>query len=143
MRATNNVTERELAARAEGIVAAWNRHDVDSLVTAFHPDARLRGLAGGEMLCGREAVRADAETLLRALPDLRFEVRRTIPDGLTVAQEWTIRATHTSGLFGIAATGRTLQQSGVSVVDYNPTGLITAFARYWNLPELIKTLRQA
>jgi len=69
----------------------------------------------------REAIRADAERMLSAFPDLVLEVRRTVASAQVVTQEWTLRA------------GRSrMELAGVSVADYDHAGRIERFSRYWS-----------
>jgi hypothetical protein len=112
------VNEQELAARAEDLIAAWNERDVDRLVVAYSVDARLRDPAGGATRTGREAIRADAERVLAAMPDLRFELRRTTVGGNVVVQEWVARAEH-------------FERDVVVISEFDSAGRITAFTRYW------------
>ncbi len=113
------MTDQELIARAEDLIAAWNERDVDRIVSAFCADAELRS-GRARPATGREAVRIDAEGLFDAFPDLRLEVRRTISAGHVVTQEWIARS----------AAGR-LAVAGVTVADYDTAGRIASYARYW------------
>jgi hypothetical protein len=102
------VTPQELIARAEDLLDAYNHRDVDRIVAAFSPEVRLR-----DARTGRDAVRADAERRFTDDPGLRFELVRTLVFGNVVVQEWTDR-----------------ESAGVTIADYDPSGRISALARY-------------
>ncbi len=120
------MTEEELIARAEDLTAAWNQRDVDRIVAAFHPDVQFRDAVSGGSALGRAAVRADAEACLSAFPDLTLAVRRTVATGHVVIQEWMSRTT-------APGADEDLERPGLSIADYDPTGRIVSFARYWSL----------
>jgi hypothetical protein len=114
------MTDEELIARAEDLIAAWNQGDVDRIVSAFCVETRFRDASRPATMTGREAVRIDAEELLDAYPDLELELRRTVAAGHVVTQEWIARSR--AGL---------LERAGVTVADYDLAGRIAQFARYW------------
>ncbi|MFF7333488.1 YybH family protein [Streptomyces sp. NPDC090306] len=61
-------------------VAAWNAHDLDSLLAHFADDVTFRSpvaaqlLGGDGVMRGKDALRSYWEEGLRRIPDLRFEV---------------------------------------------------------------------
>jgi hypothetical protein len=121
------MTDRDLIARFESLVTAWNDRDVDRIVAAFSPEARFRHAATRRVGVGREAVRADAEALLRAIPDLHLEVRRTLTARSVVTCEWTVSGTSPDAL---AATARPVERDGVLIADYDAAGQVLGFVRY-------------
>jgi steroid delta-isomerase-like uncharacterized protein len=135
------MTEADLIRRAEATTQAWNRHDIEAVVAAFSPDARFRDVASGTLLLGRDAIRAEARSLLASLPDLELEVRRTLAAGGVVSQEWIARGTHCGALMGMPASGRRVEQDGVALADYDSAGRIAVFTRYWNVNNLLGQLR--
>lgn len=117
------MTEQELAARAEDLIRAWNERDVDQIVVAHRFDATIRALPDGFSGIGREAVRADAERLLAAVPDLRLELRRTTVGYNVVVQECVARGTDGDG-------GR-FNRDVIAIAEFDATGRIATFTRYW------------
>ena len=102
------MTQEELLARAEDLIAAFNNGDVERIVSAFCVDAR-------------EAVRLDAERLLEKCSGVELEVLRTVAAGNVVTTEWVARPrTH----------GQGDECSGVSVADYDIRGRISRYNRY-------------
>jgi hypothetical protein len=116
------VTEQELVARAEDLIRAWNDRDVDRIVVAHRVDATIRALPDGLSGTGREAVRADAERLLGAVPDLRLELRRTTVGSNVVVQECVARGTDGGGRFN---------RDVIAIAEFDAVGRIATFTRYW------------
>jgi len=69
---TGTVTEQTLADFA----AAWNRHDIEALMSFMTDDCEFHAVAGPDMLgrsfIGREAVRAGFEAAWTAVPDAQW-----------------------------------------------------------------------
>ncbi|HEY0417571.1 MAG TPA: DUF480 domain-containing protein [Gaiellaceae bacterium] len=75
---------------------AWNRHDVDAIVSFHAPGMVFENHNAGERAEG-DAVRAHIAEIFRNWPDLRFTGRSLyVGDGFAV-QEWTAYATHPGG----------------------------------------------
>lgn len=118
------MTDEELVARAQDLIAAWNHRDVDRIVSAFSVEVRFRDVRSPLQLTGREAVRADAEALLAAYHDLELEVRHTVARGNVVTQEWIARATD-------PRVGQRVERLVRTVADYDGAGRISSYVRYW------------
>jgi hypothetical protein len=121
------VNDRDLIARFENLVTAWNDRDVDRIVAAFSPEARVHNAARRQVAFGREAVRAEAEAVLGALPDLRLELRRTLAAGSVVTCEWTVSGTPRDAQANGAGA---IEQDGVLIADYDGAGQVRGFVRY-------------
>jgi len=59
----------------------WNRHDLDAILGAMSPTAVWEHSVGsdrwGTAHRGREAIRAAAETVFQAIPDIHYELVRS------------------------------------------------------------------
>ena len=75
---------------------AWNRHDLDTIMSMHAPGMVFENYNAGERAEG-EAVRAHIATIFENWPDLRFTGRRTYSGDDHVVVEWTAYATHASG----------------------------------------------
>lgn len=85
----------ETRTLVDGVSAAWNKHDPQEFAAQFSEDGVLRVIATGDVLCGREQLKAGAEAYLHAFPDLQRERRSTYDYGETVCIiETTMKATH-------------------------------------------------
>jgi ketosteroid isomerase-like protein len=70
---------------------AWNRQDVDAIVSLHAPDFGFHNWTANERVEG-DAVRGHLERIFRNTPSLRFAGRRLYTrDGLVVS-EWTAQA---------------------------------------------------
>lgn len=100
----------ETRTLVDGVSAAWNKHDPQGFAAQFSEDGVLRVIATGDVLCGREQLKAGAEAYLRAFPDLRMERRSTYDCGETVCIiESTMKATQSGEFIGIPATQRSVE----------------------------------
>jgi len=92
--------------KAKRYIDAWNAHDVDRVVGAFLPWATYEDPTTGGPIRG-PAIREATEGLLRAFPDLRFELKWPIMvlDG-TVAAQWVLRGTQAAPFLGVEGNRR-------------------------------------
>ncbi len=107
--------------------AAWNAHDVDTIVRMHAPGMVFHNHTAGESAEG-EQVREHIAAIFRTWPDIAFEtVRLYVGDGL-VTQEWRATATHvermTRGDVVAEPTGRTISWEGVDVMPFDSDGLL-------------------
>ena len=105
------VTTATLAAFSE----AWNRHDVDALMTFMSDDCMFQTAAGrdacGTRHAGRAAVREAFAAVWKAVPDARWENGRHHPiDGDFGVSEWTFT--------GTAADGSRIETDGVDLCTF-------------------------
>jgi ketosteroid isomerase-like protein len=92
---------------------AWNRHDVDAIVSMHAPDFVFHNWTAGERV-GGEAARHHIASIFENAPTLRFASRRLyVADGLVVS-EWTASAER---------GGRALEWDGVDIFPFE-NGLI-------------------
>lgn len=81
--------------------AAWNRHDVDALMSFMTPDAVFQGSAGGQVdgtrSEGTAAVRAAYAAIFEAFPDAHWGSFRHFIAGDRGVSEWTFTGTQKDG----------------------------------------------
>lgn len=131
---TDAVTEADLAAFSD----AWNRHDVDALMSFMH-DACVFMTAGGPDACGtlhegRAAVRAAFAAAWGAVPDARWDDGRHHVHGDFGVSTWTFR--------GTAADGSRIETDGVDVFAFKDGKILVknAFRKQRpNLPAAAKS----
>lgn len=109
--------QRNLATVA-AVVPCWDRHDVPAILAHYDDGITWRNVAMGETYVGKERVGAFLTELFLAVPDLTMQITMRVARGDFVAEEYTIRGTHLGTLFGIPATGRPLELSAVSFVEF-------------------------
>jgi ketosteroid isomerase-like protein len=109
----NNDSPEVLRETIERYNDAWNRQDVDAIVSMHAPDFVFHNWTANERVEG-DAVRDHLERIFRNTPSLRFAGRRLYArDGLVV-NEWTASAER---------DGRQLEWDGVDVFPFE-NGLI-------------------
>ena len=104
------VTVATLAAFSE----AWNRHDVDALMTFMHDECVFM-TAGGPDACGTrhvgpEAVRRAFAAAWQNVPDAQWRNGRHAVHGDTGVSEWTFT--------GTAADGSRIETDGVDLFTF-------------------------
>ncbi len=94
---TAGVTVDDLQAFAD----AWNRHDVDALMTFMADDCAFEASAGpdacGERHAGREAVRAAFAEVFRTFPDAHWGNATHVVHGERGVSEWIFTGTRADG----------------------------------------------
>ena len=80
---------------------AWNRHDIDALMS-FMTDDCVFQTAGGTLACGtrhegRDAVRAAFAQAWQTFPDAQWRNGRHFVDGERGVSEWTFTGTKVDG----------------------------------------------
>jgi steroid delta-isomerase-like uncharacterized protein len=86
---------------------AWNRHDVDAIVSMHAPGMVFENHTAGERAEG-DAVRDHIAAIFSAWPDIAFSARRLYATPDVAVCEWTATATH-------QASGRRVEWEGVDV----------------------------
>ncbi len=80
---------------------AWNRHDVDALMTFMAEDCVFDSSSGPEICgtryAGREAVRAGFSQVFVTFPDAQWNNPRHFVAGNRGVSEWTFTGTRTDG----------------------------------------------
>lgn len=91
---------------------ACNRHDLDEIMTFFHPDivhhSRLSDYP-------KEGIAFAYQVTLQAFPDLRWNVLETVAEGDRVAVLVQFDGTHSGDYLGKAATGRKVKFFAVDI----------------------------
>jgi predicted ester cyclase len=64
---------------------------------------------------GREAFKARVRMIHAALSDVSVSVDDLLEDGDRIAWRWTLEATHTGPLMGVAATGKRVVLPGINI----------------------------
>jgi steroid delta-isomerase-like uncharacterized protein len=80
---------------------AWNRHDLDALMSMMTDDCVFQASAGpdadGRRSEGRQAVRAAFAEVFETFPDARWANPRHFVAGDRGVSEWTFTGTHKDG----------------------------------------------
>ncbi|HXJ23540.1 MAG TPA: ester cyclase [Polyangia bacterium] len=90
----------------------WINHDLDALERYIADDYVQHSKHATP---GREGLKAFFKGLWEAFTEQSFSIDDLIAEGDRVVWRWTMRARHSGPFFGIAATGRTITATGISI----------------------------
>lgn len=96
-----DVIEQVTVKVLQDFAAAWNRHDVDALMTFMTGDCVFEASAGADVFgtryVGREAVRAGFAEVWATFPDAHWGNARHFVCGTRGVSEWTFSGTRPDG----------------------------------------------
>ena len=94
-------SESDLEKLLNAFADAWNRHDVDALMSMMTDDGVFEASAGpdvnGQRYEGQRAVRAAYEAVFAQFPDARWNNPRHFVSGNRGVSEWTFTGTSKEG----------------------------------------------
>ena len=110
---------------AEDLNAAWNAHDPEKVASFYTEDGvREELIVTHARLVGREAIAAQVQMYLTAMPDLALSIRKISSGKDVITFEWMVNATHRGDAEGWPAKGEAVAFPGVSVLDLSEAGQI-------------------
>jgi len=123
--------------------AAWNDHDVETIVSLHTDDSVFENHVTGDVNVGREQIARAIEGIFSVFPDLSFETRRAYIRDDLVVQEWTARGTHegtmTRSGIDVPPTGRKVEYKGMDVIPISD-GLVARKDVYSDSVTLLRQL---
>jgi steroid delta-isomerase-like uncharacterized protein len=100
--------------------AAWNAHDVETIVSMHTEDSVFENHVTGDVNVGREEIGRAISGIFAVFPDPSFETRRAYIRDDLVVQEWTACGTHegpmTRSGIEVQPTGRKVEYKGMDVI---------------------------
>lgn len=108
----------------------WNQRQVQKLEECFIPEFEL--IVGEETLRGVHAYQNAARSLLKAFPDMRFNIDDLFAVEDRVTLRWTATGTHLGTFMGIEPTGRQISYWGISIYEIQNNQI----ARQWGSADL-------
>ena len=94
-------SDADLLRLLDRFADAWNRHDLDALMSMMTDDCVFQASAGaevdGQRSQGKPAVRAAYQSVFEAFPDARWENARHFIAGDRGVSEWTFTGTQSDG----------------------------------------------
>lgn len=95
------MTKQLTAADLEATFNAFNRHDIDGVMTHFADDCVFTTVAGenvfGNKVEGREAIAKAFSAVWAAMPDAEWADHKHFVSGDRAVSEWTFRGTDAEG----------------------------------------------
>jgi steroid delta-isomerase-like uncharacterized protein len=123
--------------------AAWNSHDVDTIVSMHTEDSVFENHVTGDRNVGRAEIGRAISSIFTVFPDLTFETRRAYVRDDLVIQEWTARGTHrgtmTRSGIEVEPTGRRVDYKGMDVIPIRD-GLVARKDVYSDSVTLLRQL---
>ena len=101
----------------EKIYRAWNRHDLEALMSHFSDDVTVVTPSGRTV--DKEGLRRMVAIEFSGFPDGRFRVDRMVSSGYTIVVESTFTGTHKGDWFGIPATNKKVEYPEVDIYDFD------------------------
>jgi steroid delta-isomerase-like uncharacterized protein len=100
--------------------AAWNNHDVDTIVELHTENSVFENHTTGDVNVGKDAIGDAIRGIFTVFPDLSFETRRQYIRDDLVVQEWTARGTHLGKMMRagleVEPTGKQVEYRGIDVI---------------------------
>ena len=102
------MTQQEMESLVQGQLEAYNRRDLESFCSHYHPDVEAVDLISGETLCkGMEQFAARYEQRFSASPELHCDLRsRIVLESSVIDEEYVSGAAQfPGGLHAVAIYG--------------------------------------
>jgi steroid delta-isomerase-like uncharacterized protein len=114
------VEGRELQDFIDRYNAAWNAHDLETIVAMHTEDSVFENHVTGDRYQGRDEIARAIAGIFHVFPDLSFASRRQYLRDDLVVQEWTARGTHLGTMhragLEVPATGRSVEYRGMDII---------------------------
>ena len=110
------MAEKDIIEFAKEQIAALNARDLDSYLSRIDESYIGESEMGGSVH-GREGVRQNLETILRAFPDLKLEIEEIVASGNMVVTRFQMTATHRGGYAGVAATNKSIVLEACNIAE--------------------------
>lgn len=122
-----------------GLIEAWNAHDVSELARYHAPGYQGIDVGAAEPQLGPEGVRLAASSYFQAFPDLGFQVEEMVVHGTRVTLAWTATGTHQGMLMHIPATGKRVSVRGISLLTIKQ-GQVQRALHLWDVAGLLRAI---
>jgi steroid delta-isomerase-like uncharacterized protein len=114
------------------VIAAWNAHDPDKILSFFSDDVLYEDLAIGKTMHGKQELAEFIKLTLNDIPDFHIEATSLIVSGDWVASEAIMSGTMAhSSIPGIPATGKSFSLRAASIMELS-NGKIRRETDYYN-----------
>jgi steroid delta-isomerase-like uncharacterized protein len=136
-------SERRHEARlalVEQHIGLENQHDLDGIMRTFGPAARYDDEPWDGHYTGRDAVRAYYEELLRAMPDLRIDVKQRHATETAVVVEVVISGHHLGAWRGLPPTGRHVQFPLCGIYTFDDEDRLAGEKIYYDRATVLRQL---
>ena len=133
------MTRDELTAQTRRTFEAWNSHDAEAVAQFYASGATVCDSADPEHVAkGTDAIVDRARMILGGFSDAKLEVVAINIDGNRGCTEWRFTGTHDGDFLGVPATGRMVDNIGMSVEDFDDSGKIVSETAYWDVSRFLR-----
>jgi steroid delta-isomerase-like uncharacterized protein len=119
-------------------IRAENAHDLERVMETFGEEPWL--IVNGEAFRGRDNVRGLYESVFRAFPDARFDVKHQHVSDDAVIFEIVLSGTHEGAWLGVPASGRRLEITDCVVLTFDHRGKLAGERVYFDEASLLRQL---
>jgi len=117
----------------------WNKGRAEAIEEMFAADGIAYGLGeAGIDVHGPAVFKPFFERLRGAFPELKITIEDALAEGDKVAARWSARMIHRGDHLGIAATGRKVAVTGMSIVRIRDGKIVEA----WNNWDMLGLMQQ-
>jgi len=117
-----------------------NEHDLEGVLGTFGNAAQYDDEAWCEHYQGRDGVRAFYQQLMKALPDLKIDVRKRHITSDAILVEVVISGTHLGAWRGLPATGRRVEFPLCGVYTFDADDLLAGERIYYDRGTVLRQL---
>lgn len=118
----------------------WNERREQTIDELLSPDL-VATVEGVDAPLTRDEWLEYRRALLSAVPDLRVEVLSIVADGGACMVNWRVLGTHLGPGMGIPPSGRAVDFTGVSMLEWVDGRMVRGFDK-WNRGEVVASLMQ-
>src|SRR6516225_10192583 len=124
------MTDRQ-AAMLRDVLDAFNRHDLDAIMSHFAEDCVFEAPRGpdrwGRRFAGKDEVRRGLAARFQGIPDVHYGDDEHFACGTRGASEWTIS--------GTTVGGQRIEVRGCDLWTFGPDGKIVRKDSFWKIRE--------
>jgi predicted ester cyclase len=88
---------------------------------------------------GADTIKGEIEYFHNAVPDLSYTVEDQVAEGDKVVSRYTVSGTHQGEFFGVAATGKRIEMTGINIDRFDEGGKLV---EEWPEYDLLGAMRQ-
>jgi steroid delta-isomerase-like uncharacterized protein len=133
------MTKADIRACLMDRIRLFNHRDVAGLVATHSIDGEIISPMFGHVH-GRAQIEAQYHRLFQVFQDMTIDDSEPIIDGDRGVQPFRARATQTSEMFGVPATGRRFELHGALFYDFGADGLIARERRLYDFSAMLLQL---
>ena len=131
---------RTRAELMQKYLEAWNAHDPERVAGFFAIDGVYDDRGASVVARGRAPIRDHIASVMRAFPDLDFELVRTVQGADFALGEWSATMTHDGRFDGLAPTGRHVRSAGVDIAVLDEEDRVIHLVSYYDGAAIMREL---